>query len=136
MTFSIIDTGLTGAGFSRYWMENIAHNIANVNTVRGGDEEPFRARMVEARALGTRDSDEGLGVAVSDVRDAEGDAPLVFDPNHPLADEAGYVKAPLVDLAGELTNLIQAQRSYQVSLKVIQSGEEAYQSALRIGSGR
>lgn len=136
MSFSIIDIGRTGAGFSKYWLENIAHNIANVNTVRPAGEEPFRARMVEARAMGTRDDGEGLGVAVADVHDSDADASRVFDPANPLADEKGYITMPVVDLAGEMTNLIQAQRSYQLAMKVIQSGAEAYQSALRIGDSR
>lgn len=133
MTFSIIDIGRTGAGFSRYWLDNVAHNLANVNTVRAGDEEPFRARVVEARALTSDDGNVVMGVGVSDVRDSEGDPVRVQDPGHPLADEDGFVNMPVVDMAGEMVNLIQAQRSYQLSLKVIQSGQEAYQSALRLG---
>lgn len=133
MTFSIIDIGRTGAGFSKYWLENTAHNLANLNTVRGPGEEPFRARMVEAQAIQDDDGGQVSGVGVSNVAEAEGEPIRVFDPQNPLADEDGYIFMPVVDLAGEMVNLIQAQRSYQLSLKVIQSGQEAYQSALRLG---
>lgn len=133
MTFSIIDIGRTGAGFSKYWLENTAHNLANLNTVRGPGEEPFRARMVEAQAIQNDAGDQVRGVGVSNVSEAEGEAMRVFDPQNPLADEDGYIFMPVVDMAGEMVNLIQAQRSYQLSLKVIQSGQEAYQSALRLG---
>lgn len=133
MTFSIIDIGRTGAGFSKYWLENTAHNLANLNTVRGPGEEPFRARMVEAQAIQDRDGSQVAGVGVSNVSEAEGEPIRVFDPQNPLADQDGYIFMPVVDMAGEMVNLIQAQRSYQLSLKVIQSGQEAYQSALRLG---
>lgn len=133
MTFSIIDIGRTGAGFSKYWLENTAHNLANLNTVRGPGEEPFRARMVEAQELRAEGTDVVKGVGVSNVHDAEGEPIRVFDPQNPLADEDGFIFMPVVDMAGEMVNLIQAQRSYQLSLKVIQSGQEAYQSALRLG---
>ena len=134
MTFSIIDIGRTGAGFSRYWLDNVAHNLANVNTVRPGDEEPFRARVVEAQALTSQDGAASFGVGVAGVHDQEGDPVRVYDPAHPLADEGGYVNMPVVDMPAEMVNLIQAQRSYQLAMKVIQSGHDAYQSALRLGN--
>lgn len=133
MTFSIIDIGRTGAGFSKYWLENVSHNLANLNTVRPAGEEPFRARMVEAQALQDDDGGQVRGVGVANVQDAEGEPIRVYDPQNPMADEDGFILMPVVDMAGEMVNLIQAQRSYQLSLKVIQSGQEAYQSALRLG---
>lgn len=133
MTFSIIDIGRTGAGFSKYWLENTSHNLANLNTVRPAGEEPFRARMVEAQEMRADGTDQVMGVGVSNVSEAEGEAMRVYDPQNPLADQDGFILMPVVDMAGEMVNLIQAQRSYQLSLKVIQSGQEAYQSALRLG---
>jgi flagellar basal-body rod protein FlgC len=134
MSFSIIDIGRTGAGFSKYWLDTVAHNIANVNTVSAPGEEPFRARMVQAQEAVQSRGGRGSGVFVRDVRAMEGEAPKVYDPDHPLADEDGNVTHAVVDLPAEMSNLIQAQRSYQLSLKVIDSGREAYQSALRLGS--
>lgn len=40
--FDTIDIGATGADVSQMWLDAIAHNLANVNTVRASDEEPFR----------------------------------------------------------------------------------------------
>ena len=36
--FSGIDVARTGAGFAKYWMDTIAHNVANATAVRSGDE--------------------------------------------------------------------------------------------------
>jgi flagellar basal-body rod protein FlgC len=132
-TFSAIDIGRTGVGFAHHWMDAIAHNMSNVNTVRGGEEEPFRARVVVARSLTEQIVAGGSGVAVREVREREGDPTRVQDPAHPLADEAGYVTMPHVDLSTEMTNLMIANRTYQANLKVIETGREAYQAALRIG---
>jgi flagellar basal-body rod protein FlgC len=133
-TFSIMDVGRTGVGFSRYWMDTIAHNLANVNTVTPGGEEPFRARFVVAQALGRGPfAPNGSGVGVAAVREAEGDPPRAYDPDHPLADADGVVTLPVVDLAGQLTDLIAANRSYQMNLKSVETGREAYQAALRLG---
>ena len=133
-TFSAIDIGRTGVGFSKYWTDVIAHNMANVNTVRAAGEAPFRQRLVVAQALGEQIAPTGSGTAVREVIEDQREAPTAFDPTNPLADEDGYVTHPVVDMAGQMTDLILANRTYQVNLKVIETGREAYQSALRIGT--
>jgi flagellar basal-body rod protein FlgC len=136
-TFSGIDIGRTGIGFAHYWMDTIGHNMANVNTVRATGDEPFRARLVVAQEL-TDDviAPTGSGVAVRDVVADDRDPNLVYDPNHPLADELGYVSMPVVDLSGQMTDLIIANRTYQANARMISGAREAYESALRIGGGR
>lgn len=131
--FSAIDVGRTGVGFSRYWMDTIAHNLANTNTIRGPGEEPFRSRLVVAQSLGDEITPAGSGVAVRAVMENGDDPARVHDPAHPLADEEGYVTMPLVDLAGQMSDLMLANRTYQANLKTIETGREAYQAALRIG---
>lgn len=131
--FTAIDVGRTGVGFSRYWMDTIAHNLANVNTVREPEAEPFRARLVVAQSLGGEITPTGSGVAVRDLVEDGSDPARTYSPDHPLADDAGYVTQPVVDLAGQMADLIIANRSYQANLKSIETGREAYQSALRIG---
>jgi flagellar basal-body rod protein FlgC len=132
--FSIMDIARTGVGFTRYWMDAIAHNLANVNTITPPGEEPFRARLVAARALGASPfAPNGSGVAVGAVV-ADGAEPArTYDPDHPLADADGVVTQPVVDMAGQMTDLIIANRSYQMNLKTIETGREAYQAALRLG---
>lgn len=133
--FSAIDTGRTGVGFSRYWLDTIAHNMANLNTVRRGDEEPFRSRMIHGQQMESTPGQPGRGVGVRSVLDNPDGAIRVLDPDHPLADDEGYVTMPVVDPTTEMTNLIIASRSYQLNMRVISSAREAYESALRIGRG-
>jgi flagellar basal-body rod protein FlgC len=132
-TFSAMDIGRTGAGFNKYWIDAIAHNLANVNTINPGGEEPFRARMVVAQSLNGPFAPSGSGIAVRALLVDEADPTRTFDPTSPLADENGVVTHPVVDMAVEMTNLIIANRSYQLSLKTIDTGREAYQAALRLG---
>jgi len=132
--FSTLDIGRSGVGFSRYWLDTIAHNMANVNTVRPAGEEPFRQRLVVAREVaGGPHAPNGSGVEVGDLVEDGGDAARLFDPTSPLADAQGYVTQPLVDLSGQMTDLILANRTYQLNLRTIETAREAYQSALRIG---
>lgn len=131
--FTAIDVGRTGVGFSRYWMDTVAHNLANLNTVREPDADPFRARLVVAGALGDDITPTGSGVAVRAIVEDAADPVRTYSPDHPLADEGGYVTRPVVDLAGQMADLMLANRTYQANLRTIETGREAYQAALRIG---
>ncbi len=134
-TFSAIDIGRTGVGLSRYWMDIVAHNIANTNTVRPADEEPFRQRLVVAREIaGGPLAASGSGARVGDLVEDETEAARLHDPGNPLADADGYVTQPVVDLAGQFADLMLANRTFQANLKTIETGREAYQSALRLGA--
>jgi flagellar basal-body rod protein FlgC len=130
--FDAIDIAASGADLSQVWLEAIAHNIANVNTVRSADEEPFRAKLVHAEEV-LDPAGIGNGTRAVEILESQGDPMWVFDPDHPLANEEGYVVRPVVDLSKEMADMIIAQRSYQMNLQVIRTNDETYQAALRIG---
>jgi flagellar basal-body rod protein FlgC len=128
--FDSLDIAATGAHLGKTWIDAVAHNIANVNTVRPPDEEPFRAKLVVAR-----EAANGAGVEIVGIQENAGEPPRVYDPTHPLADEDGSVIRPVVDLPGQMADLIAAQRTYQANLSVIRSSREAYEAAMQIGRG-
>ena len=126
--FGALDAAATGVTLGRTWMDVVGDNIANVNTVRPAGEAPFRAKLVVAQSMpGTE------GVAVAGMVEQGGAPDLVYDPENPLADSAGYVTRPKVDLTEEMTNMLMAQRLYQANLSVMQQARDSYQQALRLG---
>lgn len=128
--FGALDTAATGVTLGRTWMDVVGNNIANVNTVRAAGQAPFRASLVVAQAqAGT------AGVAVTGIEEQGGRPDVVYDPENPLADTAGYVTRPKVDLTEEMTNMMMANRLYQANLSVMQQAKDSYQQALRIGTG-
>lgn len=133
-TFSAMDIGRTGVGFSHHWLDTIAHNLANSNTVTAPGEEPYRAIRPLARPnMGGPFASTGSGVHVAaQVRQA-GDPDLTYSPEHPLADENGLVARPVMDTVGMMSDLIIAQRHYQANVRTVQSAREAYEAALRLG---
>jgi flagellar basal-body rod protein FlgC len=131
--FGTLDTATSGATVARQWLDAIADNVANMNTVRPAGEEPFRARLVMAQSVG-EPGQVGAGVAVAGIRLKGGEPVRVFDPDHPLADEEGMVTRANVDLAEEMTNMLMAQRSYQANLAVLDRARDSYAAALKIGS--
>ncbi len=130
--FNSLNIAMSGAIVSRTWMDAIADNVANVNTVRPPGEEPFRARLVVAESVESVDGGPG-GVRVNSIVVAEGEPGLVYDPNNPLADENGLVTQPLVDLGQQMSDLVLASRTYEANLSVIDRVRDTYMAALRIG---
>jgi flagellar basal-body rod protein FlgC len=111
------------------WLDALANNISNVNTIRRTDEDAFQAQMVNAAAR----ADGGVDVASIELGDAEGR--LTYQPDHPLADENGYVRAPDIDMGSQMSQLIMAQRGFQASVQVTKNAQDTYTSALQIGRG-
>ena len=130
--FQALDTATSGVSVASTWMNAISDNVANVNTVRPAGEEPFRAELVVAKALGSP-GQVGTGVAVQSIERKAGDPEVVYDPENPLADAQGNVTRPLVDMSEEMTNLMIASRTYQANLSVMDRVRDAYMQALQIG---
>jgi flagellar basal-body rod protein FlgC len=133
---AIFDTfGIAGSGLMthRKWLDAVSDNIANVNTVRRTDEDAFQQRMVVAEAVEYGTGQGGVRVARADFGNAEGR--LVYQPDHPLADDEGYVKYPDIDLGDQMSQMIMAQRGYQANLAVVERATEAYKAALMLGKG-
>ena len=144
--FHVFDVAATGAKLSTVWLDVLADNIANQNTIHPPDEEPFRAKLIYARekngpsglfpfpATRTGKFETGDGVTPLRLIESTGQSQAVYDPTHPLADEEGRVWRPVVDIAAQMTDLILAGRSYSMNIQVLQHGREAYEAAMRIGS--
>lgn len=130
--FGALNAASSGLTVSRVWLDAISDNIANVNTVHAPGDEPFRARMVQVQAI-QRNAGESGGAEVVSISDRQGDPNWIYDPTHPLANEAGYVLGANVDLSVEMTNMLIAQRSYQANLKMVEVATDTYRSGLQIG---
>jgi flagellar basal-body rod protein FlgC len=79
------------------------------------------------------DTNFGGGVVVAAVTNQEGDPALVYDPDSGLADESGHVQAAVVDLAGQLGDMILASRSYQANMSVFKDAREALETTTTLG---
>src|SRR3712207_5152695 len=97
---AIFDTlGISGSGLlvHRKWLDAVSDNMSNINTVKGFDEEPFREQLIVAQSVDYGSGEGGVRVA----RAAQGGDPagrVVYEPDHPLANEEGYVRYPDVDM--------------------------------------
>ena len=125
--FEMLRIANTSLGMHQTWLDALAHNMSNVNTMRSTDDAAFQAQLVNAQAR----ADGGVDVASIELGDAEGR--LVHQPDHPLADENGYVRAPDIDMGSQMSQLIMAQRGFQASVQVTKDAQDTYSAALQIG---
>lgn len=128
MTFDAIGIAGTGMTVHRKWLDAVSDNLANINNASSTDGAAFQARYVLAQA---GQGNAGVYVAGAEFGDAEGR--MVHQPDHPLADEDGYVRYPDIDMAEQMGSLIMAQRGYQANAAVVDRAKETYQAALQIG---
>lgn len=126
--FSSFDINASGMTAQRYRMDVISENLANAYTTRTQDGTPYRRKVVtfEQRGEGVSefgrmfnrasDSYKGQGVKVGKVmQDTWTEMVMAYDPSHPDADENGYVTYPNVSVVTEMTNLIDASRSFEAN---------------------
>jgi flagellar basal-body rod protein FlgC len=108
----------------------IAENIANVDsTARTADGEPYRRRIPTFQAAFDREA-EAQVVKLGAVRIEATDFERRYEPGHPAADAAGYVRVPNVNPLIEAMDMREAQRSYEASLNVITATRHMIQKTL------
>lgn len=128
MTFDAIAIAGSGLTLHRKWLDAVSDNLANVNTVTATSGSAFQARYVIAQ-----EGEGTTGVAVAGAALGDGTGRLVYQPDHPLADNDGYVRLPDIDMAEQMGQLIMAQRGYQANAAVVDRAKTAYEAALQIG---
>ena len=113
----------------------IASNMANANTVAGSAEETYVARYPVFQAVLDDVTGDGsqLGVKVADFVEAGGPARREFNPNHPLADEEGFIYTPDINAATEMANMMSASRSYQNAIEAINTAKQLALRTLTLG---
>ena len=125
--FQVAGSGLLA---TRKWLDAVSDNIANMNNVSRTDERAFQARMVVAQA---EQYGNAGGVRVTGAMFGDPQGRVVHQPDHPLADELGYVRVPDIDLGDQMTQLMIAQRAYQSNVAVVERARDAYQAAIGLG---
>lgn len=137
--FSALDVAASGLTAERSRMNIIASNLANARTTRGVDGEPYRRvdPVFRSRALNPNSFDPVMRqvreVEMARVQRDETPGQMVYDPDHPDADDTGYVEYPNVNVVTEMVNLMTASRAYEAGVTSIESIKSMAQAALRIG---
>jgi flagellar basal-body rod protein FlgC len=113
-------------------MRVIAENVANADsTAPRAGADPYRRKIPTFRAEVDRALDAKV-VAMGRVRTDPSDFRIKYEPGHPAADANGYVKHPNVNSLVEMTDMREAQRSYEANLNVIGATRRMIQRTIDI----
>ena len=121
---SIIATAASGLRAQGERLRVVSENVANSATTAqepGGD--PYRRKVISFGA----DTDAATGAAmvqVAEITRDMGEFTLRFDPEHPAADENGYVKLPNVNPLIEMSNMREASRSYEANMTMLENARQ------------
>ncbi|MDW7669366.1 MAG: flagellar basal body rod protein FlgC [Bacillota bacterium] len=138
-----LDISSNGLYAQKKKMEVISQNIANADTLVTENGEPYRKK----RAVITENDMtnqfnkvldnfsqplKGEGVKVDITTPLEDPFKLLYDPNHPLANENGYVRMPNVDTTEEMIEMMSATRAYEANATVMDATKSMFQKAMEI----
>ena len=137
--FGGMEISASGLTAQRLRMDVTAENLANAQTTKGADGQPYRRKEVvlqEAGAgVGSRatfaDSLQAArGVRVAGIVEDPSPSRKVYDPGHPDADAKGYVEMPNVNTVTEMTDLIGASRAYEANVTAMQTTKAMFARTL------
>jgi len=156
-SMSISASALTA---TRLRMDVIAENIANINTTRTADGEPYRRKYVVYQE---KKNDKGFAAFFDRARDTSGDKSWKYqslltrakgspggvrvleigtdmrefkydyNPSHPDADENGYVRMPNVEVVQEMVDMMSAYRAYEANITALNTFKDMAVKTLELG---
>lgn len=138
--FNIFDQSGSGIAAQTLRLNSIASNIANAESVAANPEDTYRARYPVFQAalqdaIGQEQPNQALqtGVQVPAVVESQKPFDLRYEPDHPYANDDGYVTYPNVSVVEEMANMISASRSFQVNVEVMNTAKSLAERLLTMG---
>ena len=130
MSSSIFDIAGSAMRAQNLRLNATASNMANANSVAGTADEAYRARHpVFAAVL----QDEIGGVQTRGVVESKREVDKRYEPDHPIADEDGYIYGSNVDNVEEMANMMSASRSYQSNVELLSTVRQLMLATLKMG---
>lgn len=137
--FDGYDVATSGMAAQRTRINVVSANIANAQTTHSKDGGPYKKQNVvfeevllhsQDKKANFQDTNEinevknhrkHIGVGIKEIVESKLDNILRFEPNHPDANKDGYVAYPNINPVIEMTDLIEAMRSYEANLSAFQT---------------
>ncbi len=130
--------GIAGSALSAssVMLNTTASNMANAQSVSSSSGETYRAKHPVFQTLyqSNRQSQmQSPGVQVVDIVESQAEPLRKHAPDHPMADQDGYIYTSNVNTIEEMANMISASRAYQTNLTVADTAKKLLQRTLTLG---
>lgn len=141
----IFDIAGSGMNAQSLRLNTVASNIANADTVSSSIDQTYRARQAvfatlfneQQQSLGgslfAPEDQAGQGVSVLGVVESDAELQARYEPDHPMANEEGYVFYPNVNVVEEMANMMAASRAYQTNVEIMNTAKSMLQRVLTLG---
>ncbi|MDB4808231.1 flagellar basal body rod protein FlgC [Verrucomicrobia bacterium] len=125
----------------RIRMEVISQNIANANTTKAENGEPYRRQLVHFESILRKQMGQPNNVASNNLSQVEATKIIedsrpfreVYQPGHPDASKDGMVQYPNVHIHEEMADMISASRAYEANMAVIRTSRTLATQTINMG---
>jgi flagellar basal-body rod protein FlgC len=133
--FNVFDIAGSAMSAETVRLNVTASNLANAQSVGSSEESTYHARHpVFAAVMDSLQGNAGsVGVAVNGIVESQAPLEQRYQPEHPMANEEGYVFLPNVNIVDEMANMISASRSYQGNVEVLNTSKQLMLATLKLG---
>lgn len=132
----IFDVAGSGMNAQTLRLNLVASNISNANSVSSSSDQVYKARQpvfaAELKNIMDKNS-AASGVNVLGVVENQAPPVMEYAPNHPMADELGYIYKPNVNTVEEMANMMSASRSYENNVEVLNTAKNLMLQTLKMG---
>lgn len=141
--FDIAGSGMTAQSLR---LNTTASNIANAETASSSTDETYRARKPVFSAIQQSlmnpsqqnlafpsEQGPGAGVRVDGIVESNAELQMRYEPDHPAANEDGYVFYPNVNVVEEMADMMSSSRSFQMNVDIMNSAKTMMQRILTLG---
>ncbi|MCP5206866.1 MAG: flagellar basal body rod protein FlgC [Hahellaceae bacterium] len=139
----IFDIAGSGMSAQSIRLNTTASNLANAETASSSVDETYRARKpifaaVQAGVMQDMNRlsvspEQSKGVQVKGIVESQAELQMRYQPDHPMANEEGYVMYPNVNIVEEMADMMSASRSFQTNVDVMNTAKVMMQRILTLG---
>jgi len=135
-SLNIFDIAGSGMNAQNLRLNLVASNISNANSVSSSLDQVYRSRqpVFAAELQNIMDKNNAAsGVDVLGVVESQAPPIMEYAPQHPMADELGYIYKPNVNTVEEMANMMSASRAYENNVEVLNTAKSLILQTLKMG---
>ncbi|WFE67887.1 flagellar basal body rod protein FlgC [Thiomicrospira sp. R3] len=134
--FNIMDISGTGMHVQTIRLNTVASNMANVDSISSNAQETYRSKQpVFQTILDQRTGEPRNGVRVKEIVESQAPLKMEYSPNHPMANDEGYIFRPNVNVVEEMANMMSASQTFQTNVEVMNTSKQLLLRTIQLGKG-
>lgn len=132
--FHTLDISATAMHAQTVRLNTIASNMANVNSVSSNSDETYRSKQPVFKTIMDNETGRPMGgVMIDQIVESQEPLKMEYNPAHPMANAEGYIFKPNVNIVEEMANMLDASRSYETNIEVMNTSKQLLLRTIQLG---